>query len=168
VSLDQFSLDGRVAIVTGGGGGLGVGICRTLAAAGAAVVVAGRTPATLEPVVAAINEEGGKAVTVEVDIANKASVEAMVAKTVQAFGGVDVLVNNAAVYHLRPWTEITEEEWDEVHGTNLKGYFLCARAAYPSMKSGATAGSSTWRRSPFSAVSPTCSTTSPPRPASSA
>lgn len=134
MSLDQFSLDGRVAIVTGGGGGLGVGICRTLAAAGAAVVVAGRTPATLEPVVAAINEEGGKAVTVEVDIANKASVEAMVAKTVQAFGGVDVLVNNAAVYHLRPWTEITEEEWDEVHGTNLKGYFLCARAAYPSMK----------------------------------
>lgn len=134
MSLDHFSLAGRVAIVTGGGGGLGVGICTRLAEAGAAVVVAGRTPATLAPVVEQIAAAGGKAVAVQVDIADKASVEAMIARTVEAFGGVDVMVNNAAVYHHKAWTEITEEDWDEVLDTNLKGYFMCARAAYPSMK----------------------------------
>jgi NAD(P)-dependent dehydrogenase (short-subunit alcohol dehydrogenase family) len=134
MARNPFSLEGRVAIVTGGGGGLGVGICTTMAAAGAAVVVAGRTPETLAPVVEEIAAAGGKAVAVEVDIADKASVEAMVADAVVAFGGVDILVNNAAVYKHQAWTEITETDWDTVHATNLKGYFLCARATHASMK----------------------------------
>jgi 3-oxoacyl-[acyl-carrier protein] reductase len=99
-------LEGRVAIVTGGGGGLGEGICSALAAAGAAVAA--------------------------VDVAREEAER--VAEQVSSIGGVDILVNNAAIYPLRPWTEIEEEEWDRVLAVNLKGYFLCARAAFPHMR----------------------------------
>jgi 3-oxoacyl-[acyl-carrier protein] reductase len=58
----------------------------------------------------------------------------MTEQVIRELGGIDILVNNAAVYHRKPWTEITAEDWDEVLDTNLKGYFLCARAAYPSLK----------------------------------
>jgi 3-oxoacyl-[acyl-carrier protein] reductase len=132
--VNQFRLDGRVAIVTGGGGGLGSGICPALAAAGAAVAVAGRTRAKLEDVAASVNATGGRAIAVEADIADSASVAAMTDRVVSELGGIDILVNNAAVYHRKPWTEITEADWDQVLDTNLKGYYLCARAAYPFLK----------------------------------
>jgi 3-oxoacyl-[acyl-carrier protein] reductase len=132
--VNQFRLDGRVAIVTGGGGGLGSGICPALAAAGAAVAVAGRTRAKLEDVAASVNATGGRAIAVEADIADSASVAAMMERVVSELGGIDILVNNAAVYHRKPWTEITEADWDQVLDTNLKGYYLCARAAYPFLK----------------------------------
>ena len=131
---NPFSLAGRVAVVTGGGGGLGEGICASLAAAGATVAVVGRTREKLERVAAQVTASGGRAVAVEVDIADRGSVEAMTERVVADLGGIDVLVNNAAVYHRKPWTDITEADWDEVLDTNLKGYFLCARAAYPSLK----------------------------------
>ena len=130
----QFRLDGRVAIVTGGGGGLGAGICRALAAAGAAVrpwPAANQSRATSSRPMSAARRQ---AIAVEADIADRGSVEAMAERVVRELGGVDVLVNNAAIYPRRAWTEITEAEWDEVLATNLKGYFLCARAGYPSMK----------------------------------
>ena len=132
--MDAFRLDGRVAVVTGGGGGLGEGICVALAAAGASVAVAGRTRATLERVVGQVIDAGGRAIAVEVDIADAGSVAAMTERVVDELGGLDILVNNAAVYHRKPWTEITEDDWDHVLDTNLKGYFLCARAAYPHLK----------------------------------
>lgn len=132
--VDAFWLDGRVAIVTGGGGGLGTDICRALAAAGAAVAVVGRTRATIDAVRDEVVAAGGQSISVVGDISSKASIDEMTARVIRELGGVDILVNNAAIYPSRAWTEITEEEWDAVLATNLKGYFLCARAAYESMR----------------------------------
>jgi 3-oxoacyl-[acyl-carrier protein] reductase len=134
MALNQFQLDGRVAVVTGGGGGLGSGICPALAEAGATVAVAGRTQTKLEQVAAEITAAGGRAIPIEVDIADRVSVAAMTERVVTELGGIDILVNNAAVYHRKPWTEISDDDWDQVLDTNLKGYYLCARAAYPALK----------------------------------
>ncbi|MDQ3510013.1 MAG: glucose 1-dehydrogenase [Actinomycetota bacterium] len=127
-------LEGRVAIVTGGGGGLGEGICSALAAAGASVAVADVDLGKAERMSERVSADGGRCVPVEVDISDRGSVEAMVGKVAEEFGGVDILVNNAAVYPLRPWMEIEEDEWDRVMSVNVKGYFLCSRAAFPFMK----------------------------------
>ena len=127
-------LDGRVAVVTGGGGGLAEGICARLAGDGAAVACADVSLEKAEGVAGAVAEAGGRSLAVEVDVSDRGSVGAMVDRVVGEFGGLDVLVNNAAIYPLRPWTEIEEEEWDRVMAVNLKGYFLCARAAYPHIK----------------------------------
>jgi 3-oxoacyl-[acyl-carrier protein] reductase len=134
MTVTPFRLDGRVAIVTGGGGGLGSGICPALAAAGATVVVAGRTKEKLDHVVTDVNAAGGRAIAVEVDIADGSSVAAMTERVLSELGGIDILVNNAAVYHRKPWTEITEADWDQVLDTNLKGCYLCTRAAYSALK----------------------------------
>jgi NAD(P)-dependent dehydrogenase (short-subunit alcohol dehydrogenase family) len=136
LSGDAFRLDGRVAIVTGGAGGLGAHICSSLAAAGAAVAVADRTQEGIDAVRDDVLSAGGKAIAVLADVSRKDSIDRMTETIVGELGGVDILVNNAAVYPRREWTEITEEEWDSVLETNLKGYFLCARAAYSSMKEG--------------------------------
>ena len=133
MTLDAFRLDGRVAVVTGGGGGLGADMCRALAAAGAAVAVVGRSQETIDAVRDQVLDEGGNAISVLADVSQKDSIDAMAGVVRSELGGVDILVNNAAIYPRRPWTEITEGEWDDVFATNLKGYFLCARACYPSM-----------------------------------
>jgi 3-oxoacyl-[acyl-carrier protein] reductase len=129
-----FGLDGRVALVTGAGGGLAQGICPGLAAAGAAVACADVDAGRAEAVAAQIAETGGRSLAVQVDISDPASVTAMVEQVVAGLGPVDILVNNAAIYPRREWTEITPEEWDTVLGTNLRGYFLCARAVFDSMR----------------------------------
>jgi 3-oxoacyl-[acyl-carrier protein] reductase len=126
------SLEGRVAIVTGGGGGLAEGICATLAASGAAVAAVDRSLEKAERVAQLASP--GRCIALEADVSDKASVDAMAQRVISELGGIDILVNNAAIYPLRPWTEIEEEEWDRVMAVNLKGYFLCARAAYPSMR----------------------------------
>lgn len=120
--------------MTGGGGGLGADICRAYASVGASVAVAGRTLGPIEEVAAAIKDGGGTALSIQCDVSDKESVDRMVATVTRELGGVDVLVNNAAIYPRREWTEITEQEWDAVLATNLKGYFLCARAAFDSLK----------------------------------
>jgi NAD(P)-dependent dehydrogenase (short-subunit alcohol dehydrogenase family) len=130
---DAFRLDGRAAVVTGGGGGLGADMCRALAAAGARVAVAGRTQESIDAVRDRVRADGGHGISVRADVSSKDSVEAMADAVVRELGGIDVLVNNAAIYPRRAWTEIDEAEWDSVFATNLKGYFLCARACYPSM-----------------------------------
>ncbi len=127
-------LEGRVAVVTGGGGGLAEGICARLARDGAAVACADVSPEKAERVAGQVAASGGRSLAVEVDVSDKGSVDAMVGRVVEEFGGVDVLVNNAAIYPRRAWTEIGEKEWDRVMAVNLKGYFLCARAVYPHMK----------------------------------
>jgi 3-oxoacyl-[acyl-carrier protein] reductase len=133
VSDGPFSLDGRVAVVTGAGGGLGEGICLALAAAGASVACVDLTEEKSQARAADVTAAGGTALPVAADVSSKASTESMAAEVVDALGGIDILVNNAAIYPSRPWTEITEEEWDDVLAVNVKGYFLCARACHASM-----------------------------------
>jgi 3-oxoacyl-[acyl-carrier protein] reductase len=134
MSSGPFRLDGRVAFVTGAGGGLGEGICASLAAAGAAVACVDIDADRAERIARRLAEEGGRSVALHVDVSDAAALEAAVQNTVREFGGIDVLVNNAAIYPRRAWTEITEQEWDRVFAVNLKAYFLAARACHPSMK----------------------------------
>ena len=132
--MSVYGLDGRVAIVTGAGGGLGGGICSALTQAGAAVAAVDVEGEKAEQVAESVSHEGARCLAFETDVSDRSSVEEMAKRVTGEFGGVDILVNNAAIYPSRPWTEITEEEWDEVLAVNLKGYFLCARAAYPHMR----------------------------------
>ena len=134
MSSGPFGLEGRAAIVTGAGGGLGEGICLALASAGAAVACVDRNAETAQARATAVEAAGGTAIAVTADVSRTPSVEAMTEQVVSTFGRLDILVNNAAIYPRRAWTEITEEEWDTVLGVNLKGYFLCARAAFPHLK----------------------------------
>ena len=134
MSAPARPLEGRVAIVTGAGGGLGAGICQSLAAAGAKIACVGRTPASIESTAQLVTSAGGAAIPVVCDISQPDQVGAMIDSVVDEFGGIDVLVNNAAVYARRAWTEITPEELDDILATNLKGYFLCAQAAFPHLK----------------------------------
>lgn len=133
MSGDPFRLDGRVAVVTGAGGGLGEGICSSLAAAGAAVACVDLSEEKAAARAQQVREAGGTAVVVVTDVASKPAVDAMARKVGEELGGIDILVNNAAIYPSRPWTEISEEEWDAVQAVNVKGYFLCARACHASM-----------------------------------
>jgi 3-oxoacyl-[acyl-carrier protein] reductase len=128
------SLEGRVAIVTGGGGGLGEAICAKLAASGAAVAAVDQELERAERVAELVASGGGRGTAIEADVSDKRSVEAMTERVSAELGSVDILVNNAAIYPRRAWTEIEEEEWDRVMAVNLKGYFLCARAAFPHMR----------------------------------
>ena len=98
------------------------------------MAVADRTQEGIDAVRDDVRSAGGEAIAVLADVSRKGSIDRMFETIVGELGGVDILVNNAAIYPRREWTEITEEEWDSVLDTNLKGYFLCARAAYSSMK----------------------------------
>ena len=132
--MSASGLEGRVAIVTGAGGGLGEGICSALASSSAAVAAVDVARDKAERVAERVSRNGARCVAFEADVSDRSSVEEMAKRVTGKFGDVDILVNNAAIYPIRPWTEIREEEWDEVLAVNLKGYFLCARAVFPHMK----------------------------------
>ena len=126
-------LDGRTAIVTGAGGGVGRGIAQALAAAGANVVIAARRASTGNETLALIRSEGGSAIVVETDVAQRAAVDAAVAATLDAFGGLDIVVHNAASGHSsRPTKceEITDADWDEQSAIALDAAFYLARASF--------------------------------------
>jgi 3-oxoacyl-[acyl-carrier protein] reductase len=128
-------LEGQVVIVTGGAGGIGSAYCRGLAAEGASLVVADLVDGS--GMVAEAEELGAKAISVEVDVSDVASTEAMAAATVDAFGRIDALVNNAAFYlslTQGPMEEISPDEWDKCFDVNVKGSWLCARAVAPTMR----------------------------------
>ena len=129
-----FDLSGRVAIVTGGNGGLGLGMALGLARAGASIVVAGRDQAKTARAVAAIEALGANASGVAVDVALEPDIVRMAAHAAQVFGRIDILVNNAGVALRRPPQELTAAEWDQVLDVNLRSAFLAAREAYPHLK----------------------------------
>ncbi|MCW5771641.1 MAG: glucose 1-dehydrogenase [Rhodospirillaceae bacterium] len=125
VTLD---LAGKVALVTGASGGLGSGFARALAASGARVALAARRLDKLRDVEKTIAGEGGVAASVELDVTDKASVEAGLAAAEAALGTVDVLVNNSGIVARKPIFEHTEEDWDRVLDTNLKGAWMLSWA----------------------------------------
>jgi 2-dehydro-3-deoxy-D-gluconate 5-dehydrogenase len=129
----DFDLTGKVAIVTGGNGGIGYGIARGLAEAGATIVIAARDPDKNAQATAALRETGVKAMSSAADVRDEASVQAMVQAAVEAFGRVDILVNNAGINIRKAPQDYTLEEWQQVMSTNLTGVFLCSRAVYPFM-----------------------------------
>jgi 3-oxoacyl-[acyl-carrier protein] reductase len=127
-------LQNKVAIVTGGGSGMGAAMGRGLADAGARVVLAGRTAAKVMDVAAAIRAAGGQAVGVAVDVSQGVDVQRMVATAVEHFGGVDILINNAGISPVGRVTEISEAEWDECIAIDLRSVFLGAKYAIPVMQ----------------------------------
>ena len=129
----MFGLDGRVAVVTGGNGGIGLGMAEGLARAGARVVVAGRDEARSAAAVERLRALGAEAAAVAVDVTEPESCTAMVARAVELFGRLDVLVNNAGINIRKPPEDFTLAEWHAVLNTNLTSCFTCATAALPEM-----------------------------------
>jgi len=131
-------LKDKVAIVTGGAKGLGRAFALKLAEEGAAVMVVTRKDMdNLRETVRQINDLGGRASSCQADVSQEEDTRAMAEKAIKAFGRIDILVNNAAVYdgiHRKPFHEIDLDEWDLVMNVNVKGAFLAARAVFPSMK----------------------------------
>ncbi|NLB52408.1 MAG: glucose 1-dehydrogenase [Syntrophomonadaceae bacterium] len=125
--MDMFRLDGKVAIVTGAGRGLGAAMAKGLAEAGADVTVADIDFGAAADTAGLIEQMGRKALPVKVDVGDAASVKNMVDATVEKFGTVDILVNNAGIQRRDPCIEMSEEDWDAVIRVNLKGVFLCSR-----------------------------------------
>ena len=130
----MFDLKGKVAVVTGGNGGIGLGMARGLARAGARVVVAARNKEKSTAAVRELQALGAGALAVSVDVTQEKSVDAMVSETVEKCGGLDILVNNAGINIRKPAQDLSLEEWRQVLDTNLTSAFLCSRSAYPHMK----------------------------------
>lgn len=122
-----FDLSEKIAIVTGGNRGIGFGIAKGLANAGATVVIANRRTAEGQKAAETLKKEGLNAVAIATDVSNKSSVASLVSKVVSDFGRIDILVNNAGVIVRKPAEEITEEEWDYIMNTNLRGLFFCCQ-----------------------------------------
>ena len=128
-------LEGRVAIVTGAAQGIGAAYAHALAQHGAAVVCADVLDSA--PVASAIREAGGRAIAARTDVSDSVSVAKMITSTIDAFGRIDVLVNNAALFgtlSLKPFEQISSEEWDRVMMVNVRGAFECAKAVAPQMR----------------------------------
>jgi 2-deoxy-D-gluconate 3-dehydrogenase len=130
---NNFDLNGKVAVVTGGNGGIGLGIAKGLAAAGAAIVVAARNQEKTTRAVSDIEALGARAVGTTLDVQNEDSVRAMVAAATQAFGRIDILINNAGIAIPGEPQSIPLEEWARVVDTNLTGVFLCSKQVHPCM-----------------------------------
>jgi 2-dehydro-3-deoxy-D-gluconate 5-dehydrogenase len=132
--MNPFDLHGKVAIVTGGNGGIGLGIARGLARAGAAVAIAGRNEEKSAAALRELQDLGATAIALRCDVTDAEQVRAMVRTTANRLGGVDILVANAGTNVRKPPHEYSVEEWHHVIDTNLTSVFLCCHAVYPEMK----------------------------------
>ena len=131
--MKLFDLSGRVAIVTGGNGGIGLGMATGLAQAGAAVVIAGRQAKKSAAAVKTLEALGAKAVAAEVDVNDEASCRALADTAVKQFGRLDILINNAGISIRKQPEDYALAEWQQVIATNLTAAFVCSQAAYPHM-----------------------------------
>src|SRR3954465_2721450 len=134
MATSPFDPTGRVAIVTGGNGGIGLGMACGLAAAGAAIAIVGRNAAKSDAAVTELMQVGVNAISIVADVTDKAAVDRMVARTQGEFGRVDILVNNAGINVRKPPHALALEEWNSVIENNLTSAFLCSQAVYPAMK----------------------------------
>ena len=132
--MELFDLRGKVALVTGGNGGIGLGIARGLAQAGADVAIAGRNAAKLSAAVDALEGLGGQAIGIIADVTDAADVRRMVAETVERLGGLDILIANAGMNIRKAPQDYTIEEWHLIVNTNLTSIFACCQAVYPEMQ----------------------------------
>src|SRR4030088_3471369 len=132
--MELFDLRGKVALVTGGNGGIGLGIARGLAQAGADVAIAGRNADKTARAVAELEGLGARSLGLSVDVVDEGQVQRMVQDTVTALGGVDILVANAGTNFRKRPEEYSLAEWHRLVDTNLTGVFACCQAVYPEMK----------------------------------
>jgi 2-deoxy-D-gluconate 3-dehydrogenase len=132
--MTLFDLTGRVAVVTGGNGGIGLGMARGMAEAGAAIAIAGRNTAKSEAAAADLARLGVKTAVLEVDVRSEASCRKMMDDAVKALGRVDILVNNAGINIRKPADQLSLAEWQQVIDVNLTSAFVCSHAAYPKFK----------------------------------
>jgi NAD(P)-dependent dehydrogenase (short-subunit alcohol dehydrogenase family) len=135
MSLPNFSLEGKVAIVTGGSKGIGREIALVFAEAGADVVVCSRgLDSSLEDVAKEVRALGRRSLAVPADLSKKTETARLVQKTLDEFSVIDILVNNAGILLVTPFMKHTEEDWNRIMDTNLKGYFLCSQAVIKKMQ----------------------------------
>jgi 2-deoxy-D-gluconate 3-dehydrogenase len=132
--VDLFDLTGKVAVVTGGNGGIGLGMAKGLAAAGASIVIAARNAEKAGQALDMLGELTEGVAFVEVDIADEASVREMVESAASLWGRLDIVVNNAGTSVRKPPQDLSMEEWHRVLETNLTGTFVCCQAAYSHFK----------------------------------
>jgi 2-deoxy-D-gluconate 3-dehydrogenase len=132
--MSLFDLSGRVAVVTGGNGGIGLGMAEGLAVAGATVMLAGRNATKGAAAVKQIRQAGGKAEFADVDVTSEKSCRALIDTAAAQHGRLDILINNAGINIRKPPDVLTAAEWHSVIDTNLTSAFICTHAAYPHMK----------------------------------
>jgi 2-dehydro-3-deoxy-D-gluconate 5-dehydrogenase len=132
--MSRFDLNGRVAIVTGGNGGIGLAMAKGLAEAGAAVLIGGRSVEKNEQAVEEIVAAGGQAASVVADVLQETAGARLVREALASFGRLDILVNNAGINIRKRPEEYTPAEWHSVLDSNLTSAFLCSQAAYPELK----------------------------------
>jgi 2-dehydro-3-deoxy-D-gluconate 5-dehydrogenase len=132
--MTLFDLTGRVAVVTGGNGGIGLGMAKGLAAAGAAIAVAARNAEKGETAAAELAASGVRSAFIALDVADEGSCRSLIGETVARFGQLDILINNAGTSIRKPPESFTAAEWHAVLDTNLTGALFCSQAAFPAMK----------------------------------
>ena len=132
--MDRFDLTGKAAVVTGGNGGIGFGMARGLARAGASIAVVGRDAAKSAGAIAELEAIGATAVAIEADVTESAALQRMAETAAERLGGLDILVNNAGTNIRKRPEDLGEDEWRTVMDTNLTSAFLASKACYPFMK----------------------------------
>ena len=130
----MFNLHDKVALVTGGNGGIGLAMAQALARAGASIAVVGRNPDKLVAAQRQLAEAGASVRTYAVDVCDEAAVAGLMAQVAADFGRLDILVNNAGINIRKPVQDLSLAEWHQVMDSNLTSAFLCSRAAYPHLK----------------------------------